>query len=604
MKLQNQLLGIFAVSLCACTPAPKIDSSKTTSPAPVVFVAANAAAPLQPQDQNQTPARMEVAPRALPLPALELTGPILLKLMLAEIAVQRGQLNIAVSALLDVAQETKDPRVARRATEVAWAARYVPVALDAARLWMQFDPDSQRARQTLLTLLISQSRFTEAQNHVQLWLSQSPEQAGQRFLQLATLFSGSKDKIALLNFVRVIAQPYAQIPEAQFAIAQAAWDASDRDLAYVAAQQALVLRPGWDLAALFVAQILQRSSDVEALAYLSRFLQAHPGANELRLNYARLLVNARDYTEARLQFERLLKIAPENVEMAMAIATLSMQMKDYAIADAQLQRVLQLSPPDPDAVRVFLGQVNEELKRNLVALKWYDAVSSGSQFIVAKSRYVGILVKQGQLAQARQYLQGLQPEDAQLRLQLILLEASILRDAGAYAEAFNLLGQATVANTESTDLLYEYAMAAEKVDRVDVLEVNLRKVIELQPSHAHAYNALGFTLADRNLRLVEARELIEKGLQLSPDDPFILDSLGWVLHRQGLQQEALIHLRRAYGLRVDAEIAAHLGEVLWVLGRREEARKIWSEAQTKAPGNELLNSTIKRLEAISLQSAP
>ena len=191
-----------------------------------------------------------------------------------------------------------------------------------------------------------------------------------------------------------------------------------------------------------------------------------------------------------------------------------------------------------------------------------------------------------------------------MRLQLILLEASILRDAGAYAEAFNLLGQATVANTESTDLLYEYAMAAEKVDRVDVLEVNLRKVIELQPSHAHAYNALGFTLADRNLRLVEARELIEKGLQLSPDDPFILDSLGWVLHRQGLQQEALIHLRRAYGLRVDAEIAAHLGEVLWVLGRREEARKIWSEAQTKAPGNELLNSTIKRLEAISLQSAP
>jgi tetratricopeptide (TPR) repeat protein len=200
-------------------------------------------------------------------------------------------------------------------------------------------------------------------------------------------------------------------------------------------------------------------------------------------------------------------------------------------------------------------------------------------------------------------LQDVSAGDAQQRTQLTLAEANLLRDANAYQEAFDFLSQAVARTPDAPDLLYDHAMAAEKVNRVDILEANLRKVIKMRPDHAHAYNALGYTLADRNQRLPEAHTLIETAHKLAPEDPYILDSLGWVLHRLGRNQEALGYLQRSYDLRPDAEIAAHLGEVLWVLGRQEEAQKLWTNALREHAKNELLKSTVKRLAPVILQSA-
>jgi len=321
------------------------------------------------------------------------------------------------------------------------------------------------------------------------------------------------------------------------------------------------------------------------------------------LNYARLLVSVRRYPEARKQFEVLLGEAPDNAEIAMAVATLSMQSRDYVAAEAQLRRALEIKPKDPDAVRLYLGQVNEELKRPDEALKWYASITHGAQFIPAQARYAGVLAKQGKLAEARRHLQGVNAGDAQQRTQLILAEAGLLRESGAYQEAFDFLGQAVAKTPDAPDLLYDHAMAAEKVNRLDIFETNLRRVIGLQPKHAHAYNALGYTLADRNQRLPEARALIETAHKLAPADPFILDSLGWVLHRMGQNQEAVGHLQSAHELRPDAEIAAHLGEVLWTLGRQAEAQQLWTEALRSHPGNEILKSTVKRLAPVILQSA-
>jgi tetratricopeptide (TPR) repeat protein len=213
-----------------------------------------------------------------------------------------------------------------------------------------------------------------------------------------------------------------------------------------------------------------------------------------------------------------------------------------------------------------------------------------------------VLARQGKLAEARSHLQNVAAADAQQRLQLTLAEAGLLREAQAYQEAFDFLGAAVAKTPDMPDLLYDYAMAAEKLNRMDVLETNLRRVIAIRPTHAHAYNALGYSLADRNERLAEARTLIETAHRLAPEDSYILDSLGWVLFRQGQNQEALGYLRRAYEARPDAEIAAHLGEVLWVMGRQAEAQKVWVDALRGQPKNEVLQSTVKRLSPAVLQS--
>lgn len=542
-------------------------------------------------------------PRQPVLPNVELSEALLFKLTIAEIAAQRGQPHVAVPAFLEAARETRDPRVARRATEIAWNARFLPAALEAATLWLQGDPESARARQTVIALLVNQSRLDDAIPHLEKWLSGEPEQLGQNFLQISTLVAGHQDKAAILRLMRALAARHPQVPEASLAVAQAAWNADDRPAALAAAGQALRLRPGWELAALFQAQALQRGSPEEAITFLEGFLKAHPGARDARLNYARLLVSAQRYPEARKQFEMLLGEAPNNAEIAMAVATLSMQARDYAVAEVQLRRALEIGAKDADAVRLYLGQVNEELKRPEEAMKWYGSITHGPQFIPAQARYAGLLAKQGKLAEARQYLQGVKAGDAQQRMQLILAEAGLLREAGAYQETFEFLGQAVLRMPNVPDLLYDHAMAAEKIDRIDILEANLRRVIEMQPTHAHAYNALGYTLADRNQRLPEARALIETAHKLAPQDPFILDSLGWVLFRLGQNQEAAAHLQRAYEMRPDGEIAAHLGEVLWALGRQAEAQKLWADALRKNPRNDVLQGTVKRLAPLVLQSA-
>jgi len=223
-------------------------------------------------------------------------------------------------------------------------------------------------------------------------------------------------------------------------------------------------------------------------------------------------------------------------------------------------------------------------------------VGEGEQYVQAQIRYAQVLARQGKLDDARAHLQQAAAKSSPQRIQLVLAEAQLLRDANQPKAAFDLVGQALDRVPNNPDLLYDYAMLAEKIERVDVLESSLRKLIEIRPEHAHAYNALGYSLADRNQRLPEARELIEKALKLAPDDSFIIDSMGWVLYRQGKLKDSLGYLRRAYAGRPDPEIAAHLGEVLWALGERSEAERVWGDAARDSPDNETLANTIKRLK--------
>jgi len=542
--------------------------------------------------ENAQPARKPEAAKALP--PQELTRELLYHYLLAEMAVNRQEYGLAAQLYVDLARKTRDPRIARRATNVAVHARQPALAVEAATLWLQADPESASARQTLASILISSGALQDVRPHLEVLLSGGPEQTAQVFLQMNNLLAHHADKAAVAKLVDELAQAHPKVPEGQLAAAQAYWNAGQIEAALNATRQALKLRPDWELAALFQVQALQRRSNAEAIAFARKYVDEHPAAKDMRLSLVRILVASHMNDEARQEIKALVQTYPDNPDIELTAGLLGVQMSDWTLADTHLRRALELNASGVDTIRFYLGQVNEERKNFDEALRWYEAVSRGEQYIPAQGRIAGIMAKQGKLAEARTMLRSIQPESIQQRVQLTHAEAAVLRDAGAYQDAFDLLAQAIEKLPNEPDLLYDYAMAAEKVNRLDVLEASLRKLIGLRPDHAHAYNALGYTLADRTDRLQEAYQLIDRALKLSPDDPFIQDSMGWVLFRLGRGQEAREYLEKAFKRRPDPEIAAHLGEVLWSEGQQDEARRVWRVTLEQHPGNETLQAVIKK----------
>jgi tetratricopeptide (TPR) repeat protein len=545
-------------------------------------------------DPAQAVSEAKPRERAEPLPKQELTGQILYQALLAEIAGQRGNIGLSASAYLDLARTTRDPRVARRAAEIALHGRNLDIALQAARLWVEIDPDSSQARQMLAGLLVSANRLDELQPHVAKLLAQEGESLRDGLLRLNRLFVRYPDKKAVLAIVEQLTVPYVGLAEAHFARAQAALNAAEWQRGVAEADKALALWPDWDVAVMLKAQLQRQDSPETSIETLRAYLAGHPQAREVRLQYARSLVGARQFPQARAEFQRLLGDFPGNVDVIYAVAVLSMQLSDWATAEENFRKLLGRDFAEVDTVRLYLGQIAEEGKRYEEALRWYGEVAPGEQHLAAQLRIAQLLAKQGKLEEGRRHLQQARTEGNADRIPLLLAESRLLWDAGKTKEAYELLTDSLAAQPEQSELLYESALLAEKLGRHDVLETNLRKLIRIKPDHAHAYNALGYSFAERNQRLVEAEQLITKALELSPDDPFIIDSMGWVLYRKGDNAGALTHLQRAFSIRPDPEIAAHLGEVLWMLGRRDEAKRTWQEAAKAHPGNEVLAEVIKR----------
>ena len=547
----------------------------------------------EPSAQLQQPVKPSPAER---LPLQDLSEEVLYEYLFAEIALQRGSAGLAAQAFVDLARRTGDPRLARRAAEVAAFARLPNLSIEAARLWHGADPGSMQALQTLSALLVNARRVDEAEPYLEKLLAADGTAAANGFLQMGRFLSGNPDKAANLRVVQRLAAGYAKLPEAHFALAQAADAANDETLALAEIRGAAELRPDWENAAVFEALILQRKQPDAAAARLASFLEKQPKSREVRLNYARVLVGAKRYADARAEFGKLLAIYPDDHGVLYAVGLLALQVKDFAAAEANLKRLLELNYRDPNAVRFTLGQIAEERKDAAAAQAWFAQVTPGEHYLPARLRYAQILARQGKLDDARAYLRGTGETGNPQQVQLTIAEAQLLREANRHGEAFSLLGKALEGQPEQPDLLYDFAMTAEKLERFDLLETNLKKLIQVKPDHAHAYNALGYSLAERNLRLDEARKLIERALELSPDDSFIIDSMGWVLYRIGDNQKAVELLNRAWQGRPDAEIGAHLGEVLWVSGQHAQAERVWKEASDSHPDNELLRKTILRFQ--------
>ncbi len=577
-------IALSLTALTACAAPPRIITADNGTGTQLVSL--DEAAP------ERTPA--PGLPQAA-LPAQELTAKIVYQLLLAEIAAQRGRFNVAMATYFDVAKSTKDPRIAQRATEIAVYARQPREALEAAKLWSEIDPQSQQARQIIVSVLMNEGKLDQAKPYAQKMLAGEDPQVRQSFMELNNLLARQKDKGAALEMAKQLAEPFPKLAEARFAVAQAALSAKQTDAALSEIKQANELKPGWEIGALLQGQILWQTNKPDAKKYYEDFLGRYPASNEVRLSYARLLASQKDFPAAREQFSALVKSSSDNPDMIVTVGLLAMQLQDFDGAENYLTQALKLNPKNPNAVRFSLGQLSEERKHYDKANQWYKSITEGEQYFPAQIKIASLMARQNKLNDAREYLRNIKTDSSAQKVQIIMAHAGLLREGKAYKDSFDTLDGGLKEHPDNLDLLYDRAMAAEKVDRLDVLEADLRKLITLKPDHAHAYNALGYTLADRTNRFDEAHELIKKALEITPDDPFIVDSLGWVQFKLGKLDESVATLQRAFDLRPDPEIAAHLGEVMWTNGKRSEASQVWQTAIKDHPENEALNAVVKRL---------
>ena len=506
--------------------------------------------------------------------------------LVAEMAAQRGDTEGALALFHRLARELKDPQIARRAVETAIRARAFGPALESASLLLELDPESTLAREIMAALLANEGDLAKAKGTLEPLLSKNPNR-GPIVMQLSALLQKFQDKGAVLATTQALCQPYLNSPEAHYAIGVSALVAGNVELARQEADAALAIKPSWEQGAILKAQVLRKAAPGDVLPFYQQFVTANPNSQDVRMQLGRELAAERKLGEAREQFRAAEKLAKNDAQAAYAIGLLSLQLEDFLEAQVAFSRALKNGYREPTSIYLGMGQAAEGLKRYEEASGWYQTVEAGD-WVRAQPKIATLIARQQGLAAGRNYLQRIEARSEEDSIQMVQVEAQLLREAKAWNDTYDMLTKALVKYPESYELRYDRAMAAERVDKLEVMESDLRRVIKMKPDYAHAYNALGYTLADRTTRLSEAKDLIEKAYKLSPDDPFILDSLGWVNFRMGRMQEAIKHLQTAYGQRPDPEIAAHYGEVLWTAGNRDEARKVWNAALSENPNHETL----------------
>lgn len=538
------------------------------------------------------------------LPKAELTDEIFFKVVSAEIAFQRGDFPAAFATTLAVAQQTRDPRLAKRALEMALLAKQPVQAFVASRLWYDYSPESEEATQYYVGFMILNNNLDEIKSLIASRLAAAtPKERGLILLQTQRLLARSNDKLAAFNLMEELCKPYSNSLESHLALAQAAHASDNNERALTEAHAALQIDPSSQIAALTLAQA---SPDVTAaLKVLTDFLAKNPAAHEVRRAYAGMLIEQKQYSEARSQLELLAASKPHDSSILYALGVLSIQLKDVASAEKYLiefVQILEASPDeqrDPTTAYLYLSQLADDRKDGVAALNWLAKIQSydgkNAAYFNAQLRRVTLMAKYGSLEKARQFLYALSANSDE-KVQVIQLDAELLRNANRAAEAIKLLEEATQTYPKNPDLFYDFAMMAERANRFDDAEQALRRVIEISPENSHAYNALGYLFVERNVRLEEARVLLEKALALAPDDAFIIDSIGWLEFKENHNETALALVQRAYQIRPDVEIAVHLGEILWVMGEQEKAKVIWRAAQKKDPNNVALKSTLERLK--------
>ena len=555
-------------------------------------------------------AEAKAAQEAAPSSALD--SALFYQLLVGEITTQGGEPSAGFALMLDAARKTKDAQLYQRATDIALQSRSGDAALQAAQAWTQAMPASREANRYVLQILIALGRIAETAEPLKTELRLAPET--ERLSVLASIpraYARATDKIAVGTVVEAALVSYLNNPANPDA-ASAAWTTVSRMRlaagnprgALEAAQRgqaANATAEGPALVALELMEPLPAEGERIVMKYLEGNATAVP---EIRMGYVRALLDAQRYAVAAAQLQILTREKPEFADAWLVSGSLQLQENQLAPAQASLERyvaLVQQQPAEAERGRglsqayLSLSQVAERRKDYVAAENWLSKIENSEDMVQAQARRASILASQGKLEQGRQLIRQLPektPAEARLKVNA---EIGLLRDVKQYRLAYEALAQALVKSPNEPELLYDQAMMAEKLGQLDEMERLLRQVIKLKPDYHHAYNALGYSLAERNIRLPEAKELIRQALTYAPTDPFIKDSMGWVEFRMGNTAEAIAIFEAAYKAKPDAEIAAHYGEVLWSMGQRERAIAIWKEGKLINPENETLLETLKRL---------
>ena len=552
--------------------------------------AATTADAAEPQTE---PAIVSVEPER---PKIELNEDILYKLLLGEIAGQRGHLKISLENYLELARQTRDPKIVERATQIAVFARDEEAATESATLWVELDSHNPDAHQVLAAMALRRGDVDATLDHLQQILDYSLGDLNRKLWLIASMLGREQDKPLVMKVMERLFEDRSEDPQAVFAFANIAARMGETGRALELLELALKLDPQNEGVAISYVTLLQRLDRAEdALGWLEKHLPERTADDfNLRLAYARLLTDVQRFEEARRQFEMLAVSAPNNIDVLYALGLLYLQANRLDDAEIYFKQLVDHSDRFYNA-KYYLGRIAEERKEYSIASTWYSTVTGDENYFDAQVRLVMLKAREGTIDSALEDLRAIQAASPQQKTMLIQAEADLLSTADRYEEALAVYDTALADGAYNPDLLYARAMTAEKLGRVDLLEKDLREIIERDPNNVQALNALGYTLADRTRRYEEAYDLIKQALSLSPEDFFIIDSMGWVLYRLGRHEEALKHLQQALKLRGDPEIAAHLYEVLWVMGKQVEANEVWETAKRSNPDSNLLNHVKERL---------
>ncbi|WP_348754010.1 tetratricopeptide repeat protein, partial [uncultured Aquincola sp.] len=563
--------------------------------------------------QSPSPAAQAALPAAAAASAPDnsaLDAPLFYQLLIGEIELRNGEAGTAYQVMLDAARRARDEQLFKRAVEIALQARAGDQALSAAKAWRIAAPDSAEPLRYQVQLLMALNRVPEVAEPLRELLAQTPvvEQPG-LISSLPRFFQRSTDRKQVVDLFEQVLAPYLETTgtraSARVALARAWLAAGDTGKALTLARRAQVDDPSFPGPALLALELMPTQPDAQRL--VENYLNQPKAEPAVRLAYVRVLSSAQRYADAARQLDIVTQSQPDQPGPWLTLGALQLELRQPQQAEASIQRFISLrqaaaqapataaSSPAEDAdgddaqgtdaqadlaqAWLLLAQAAEQRGDLKAADAWLGKIDSPQRALEVQARRAMLVARQGRVAEARAMIQAIperSPDDARAKL---MAESQMLREVRQWQAAHDVLAAATARQPEDATLLYEQAMMAEKINKPAEMEQLLRRVIQLKPDHAHAYNALGYALADRNQRLPEARDLIAKALSLSPGDPFITDSLGWVEFRLGNREEALRLLRQAYSARPDPEIAAHLGEVLWAQGERDEALRLWRDAQ-------------------------
>ena len=530
----------------------------------------------------------------LPPKISEANAEFVYKFLLAELAIQRNDINAAGHLYLDLAKLTKNTGFAQSAAQLGGMVRNGRLALDAAGVWSKLDPKSSDAKKVLAEMYIASGNLSKAKPLVKEIL-ENEKSKGDGFLYLNNILTRVENKSNALRFIIDIAKPYAKMVEAHFAVAHTAHMAGNisiRDKELAAIDK---LNPNWETSTLFKGSIQFDEDPMKAIETYQNFIKTNPKSNTVRLELAKALVQTEQYPAAKKHFEKLVNSPLASAEISFTVALLALETGDDIMAEQFLNQSLERKYYNPDQINMYLARIYGQRQKIDKVINYIEKISTGPLFVDSRIFAAQAIRAENGIDQAIEYLDQYKSLDRQEKLKFLQLKTSFLYNDNQFQKAIDLMLSEEEKYSDSAEFYFDFGLLHEKNKDFDAMESKLKKAISLKPDYAIAYNALGYSYADRNVKLDDAKRYIEIALSIEPQNHYILDSMGWVHYRLGNYDIAYEFITKAYSIQEDPEIAAHLGEVLWKQGKENEAISIWQGSLERFPENSILIETKNRL---------